>query len=297
MILGALSVFYRPRWIPLSDDDREWLEANSARALNYGLSRGLKRALERIWAVLRGFMLLAFGWWMGWSGAAMLAGLLFLAILTVGLDTLRYALVKRPLHYCHAREYRVRELLHICHQVENGQSQRHQPMPRPQPLWTLIIASTCTVILVPAIWLGLESSGMIVRAQVLEQFFLPLALIFITCWRVVSALQQIMIVRMMTPGSVDIFLDSDDALDTYAGVGIFSWLMLAGASGPLLIALAIQCSRLSFRLWSWWQLRQSMAMLARRVRQTHPHASGKVTAPGVPGNDDDWSSDKFAPID
>lgn len=288
MILGALSLLIPRSTIAISAGDRRSLEVNGPRALNYLLARGLRRAQARVWAVLRGFLLLAFGWWLGWSGEAMLAALIFLAVLTVALDLLRYALARRPIHYCQAREFRARQLLEVCVPVENGRSSRRVARPRPQPLWTLSAAVAATAILLPAVWLALEAMGVVVRDAVFEQLFLPVTLIVISGWRVLSTFQEILAARSTTPGSIDLFLDSDDALDTYAGVVIFSWIALFGSYGPLLIALAIQTGRLAYRALVWWRMREAVAMLAARVRRTHPNASVRATSPSSRDADDDW---------
>lgn len=294
MILGALSLLVPRGTVEITDDDRGSVEFNGPRALNYVLGRGLKRARAKIFAVLRGFLFLAFGWWMGWSPGALLAALVFLAVLTVLLDVLRYTFAKRPIHYCHSREYRAMVLLETCTQIERGSSRRRLIVPRPQPLWTLVAALFCTLVLLPATWLTLESMEIIVRKTIFEQWFLPLTLIFVSAWRLVTTAQEIFAARATTPGSIDLFLDSDDVLDTYAAIAALSWLTFLADSGAGYVAVLILCGRLAFRLWRWWQLREASTLLAAVVRRTHPHAAGAVPKPHR-AEANDWEEDTSAP--
>lgn len=294
MILGALSLLVPRPTVAITEDDRDSIATNGPRALNYVLGRGLKRARGKVFAVLRGFLFLAFGSWMGWSPGALLAALVFLAVLTVLLDVLRYAFAKRPIHYCHSRQYRAMVLLDTCTQIERGRSWRRLLLPRPQPLWTLIAALVCTLVLLPATWLTLESMEIIVRKTIFEQWFLPLTMIFVTGWRLVTTAQEIIAARATTPGSVDLFLDSDDVLDTYFGIAAFSWLAFFGSSGAGYIALIVLVGRLAYRVWRWWEIRESSAVLATVVRRTHPHASGLVSK-AAPTDANDWEQESTPP--
>jgi amino acid transporter len=285
MTLGALSLFFRREPVELRADELDLVEQEAPRALNYLLSRGLRRARERMVSVLAPFLMLAFGYWLSWTPAALLASVVMLAILTVLIDVIRYGLAKRMVHYTHAREFRALEVLQVCVALENGSSLRRARGIRPQPMVSMVVAVVCTAVLLPVACMAISALGWVDWVTVYYQPLLPLALILVAGWRLVGALYRTMVVRAATVGTHDLFLDSDDAFDVYAGVILLSWLLLLNSNGPALIALGILLARLGFRFHEWWQLRQTLPLLTRRVYRTNPNAPGGAVYESPPATD------------
>jgi hypothetical protein len=50
------------------------------------------------------------------------------------------------------------------------------------------------------------------------------------------------------------------------------------------IVLGILLARLGFRLHEWWQLRQTLPLLTRRVYRTNPNAPGGTLYESPPGS-------------
>lgn len=289
MILEDLVALTRRQLVPIREDELETLERDGPRALNYTMSRGLRRTRNRVLALALTLLFLLFAWFaLRWSGAGLLAFVLYSAVLTVVIDIMRQLLAARWLFYSHSRAYRAQEVLTVGRCVENGGSLRPLPPPRPQAVDTLVIAAICTLIGVPLLAFGLNKLGWVTRDTLFANHYLPLSLLAMGAWRMGRGLQGIRFVRQSTVGSRDLFIDSDDALDVYALLLVLT--LLLGMFGPGMlaaVALGVVLIRLLWQVRLWRQQRQDAALLQRRIYRIHPHAPGiRKDADGDSGLDD-----------
>lgn len=291
MILGALSLL-RPRpTVPIRDAERATLDFEAARARNHLLGRTLRRARARFMQVLRFGWVFAFAFLFGWSPAGVLAFLAYGAVLTVVVDGIRYGRAQRWVHYSHARNYRADEILAVCIEVEKGNDHRKGPGLRPRPKLTMSIAMLTTFLLLPTVAAILSKLGLVVWNQVLENFLMPFCMIVIGLWRIVGAVRETLSAMSLPVGSQELLLESDDALDIYAGLLLFSWLpLLFNQHGPLLMAICIFAVRLGYRAHQWWWLRESLPYLttyAKRARASQSSLeAGRAAALAAAYGDD-----------
>lgn len=275
MILGALSTLFRRKLISLRDDELRTLDRDGPRALNFMMSRGLKRIRTRFWAALRTLLFLVFAtYYFEWTGAGLLAWVIFGAVVTVVIDLMRQILAGRWMLYSHSRLYRAEEVLIVASSVESGRTSRPAPRPRPEVLVTLAISAACTLIGLPIIWVTLSRLGIANWDTVFANFFLPLCMIVVAAVRLVRGFLGIQFAKGATVGSRDLCLDSDDVLDTYVAALLLSLLLIPfGATGPMLVAYAVTIGRLAWFGYQWWEQRKIAAVLQRRVYRIHPNAT------------------------
>lgn len=290
MILEGLVALIRHQLIPIREDELETLERDGPRALNYTMSRGLKRTRDRAMALLRMLVFLAFASYMfQWSGAGLLAFVIYDAVLTVAVDAMRQWLAARWLSYSHSRAYRAEAVLIVGRCVESGSTRRLPPNPRRSLLMTLGLASACTVIGLPLVWFTLSTLGWASWDKVFANFFLPLCMLFMGIWRLGRGFMGIQFAKGSSVGTRDLFLDSDDALDVY-GIALFLALLLGafGADAMGWVAYLVVIIRLAWLGMVWRQQRQSLALLQQRIYRTHPHAPGTLSDTGNETVTDDW---------
>ncbi len=275
MILELLHALYRREPIPIREDELETLDRDGARALNYMMSRGMRRLRERFYAISRTLLFLALVSYMfSWSGAGLLAFVVYGAVLSVLTDGLRYGLASRWLFYSHSRAYRAAEVLIVGAAVESGNTLRPPPPPRPTQIMTLAISGALTLIALPLVWFTLNRLGWATWDNVFANFFLPLSMVFIGAWRLGRGLMGIQFAKGSTVGSRDLFLDSDDALDVYALALLLSLLLAPFGSGALVhVAYLVVLIRLAVVGFVWYRQRQAVALLQRRIHRIHPHSS------------------------
>lgn len=288
MILEILTDRLRRQLVPIDDAELETLERDGPRALNYLMSRGNRRLRERALAVLRTLLFLAIAQYMfGWTGAGLLAFVVYGAVLTVLVDGMRFALARRWLSYSHSRAWRASEVLAVGRSVESGSSLRPAPTPKPQQLLTLAISGGCTLIGLPLVWLAMSRLGWASWDTVFANFFLPLCMLFIGAWRLARGFMGIHFAKGSTVGSRELLLDSDDALDIYALALVLALLLVLpfGEAALAWVAYLIVVVRLLVTAYRWWQQRQALVLLQRRVYRSHPDA---------PTARSDWDNDESA---
>jgi hypothetical protein len=275
MILELLHSLYRRERVPIREDELEALDRDGARALNYLMSRGTRRLRERFLAIGRTLLFLALVSYMfKWSGAGLLAFVVYGAVLTVLTDGLRYGLAARWLFYSHSRAFRAGEVLTVAAEVENGSTSRPPPPLRPTQIMTLAISGTLTLVGLPLVWFTLNRLGWATWDSVFANFFLPLSMVFIGAWRLGRGLLGIQFAKGSTVGSRDLFLDSDDALDIYALALVLSLLLAPfGGSALVWVAYLVVLIRLAAVGLVWYRQRQALALLQRRIHRIHPHSS------------------------
>lgn len=274
MILGALSALFRREQIPIHENELETLERDGPRSVNYLLSRWLKRTRRRFLSVLGTLVFLLFGKFvLHWSGAGLLVFVVYGAALSVLIDALRYGLAARWVFYSHSRAYRTEEVMIICRSVESGSQRRPAPRPRPQVELTLLIAGLCSLVGLPIVGVTLYKLGWAGWDTIFGNWLLPLSMIVFGAWRIGRAVQEIRYARAATVGSRELCLDSDDALDTYVATLVLSLPFMAlGSNGATWVAFLVVAVRLAWFAHLWWWQRQTLSILAARVRRTHPHA-------------------------
>lgn len=288
MILEALSERIGRVLVPISDAELETLERDGPRALNYLSSRGIARTRLRILAISRTLLFLVFASYMWyWSGAGLLAFVVYGAVLTVLIDGMRQFLAPRWLFYSHSRVYRATEVLVTGSSLESGSTLRPQPRPRKPQLVTLGIAGAATLVGLPLVWFTLSRFGWASWDTVFANLFLPLCMLFIGIWRLVRGYLGILHAKGSSVGTRDLFLDSDDALDIYALALLLSLLLVPpfGAAALTWVAFLVVVLRLLAAIWLWWQQRRALALLQRRIYRTHPNA---------PASKSDWDEDEPA---
>jgi len=271
MMLGALSLLIRRKRVPIRNGELAVLGKELARVRNHVLSRGMERARAQIWVVVRSFLFLGFGLWVGWTAAGVLLFLVFNAVLSVLIDGMRYGLASRWVHYSHAREHRVEEVLAICRTVEQGKTVRQAGRPKPELQPTLVLAGILALLVLPIVAISLSKLGMVEWRGVLANFFLPVLMMGVFVTRGLRALLWVTTAKTGTIGSRDVFLESDDSIDVIAGVLALSWLfLLFGEEAALAIFVLVCCTRLAFRIYRWWWLRTSLDLLSKRQLRLHP---------------------------
>jgi hypothetical protein len=275
MILELLHSLYRREPIPIREDELETLDRDGARALNYMMSRGIRRLRERFYATSRTLLFLVLVSYMfSWSGAGLLAFVVYGGVLSVLTDGLRYGLASRWLFYSHSRAFRAGEVLIVGAAVENGSTLRPPPGPRPAQVVILGISGAVTLIALPLVWFTLNRLGWATWDTVFANFFLPLSMVFIGVWRLGRGLMGIQFAKGSTVGSRDLFLDSDDALDIYALALVLSLLLAPFGGGALVyVAYLVVLIRLAVVGLVWYRQRQAVALLQRRIHRIHPHSS------------------------
>lgn len=271
MLLAALSIFQRPPRIPLSAEDLASLDREGARSLNNAMVRNLKRTREQCWSALLGLGFLATGALaLKWSASGLLAFLAVSAAMTVLVDALRWRKARRWVSHSHQREHRTWELLALTWQVERGERMRLAPRPAPSERLTLRIAAACTLIGLPTAGVLLAAVGWTSVEQIWANRYLPLLTLAYVAWTMLQGLAGIRYVKGSNVGTRTLCLESDDALDIYALAAGFGLLMLPlGAAGAMALPFLIQLSRLAWRGWRYWWLRQALQVLSRRVYQRH----------------------------
>ena len=285
MILEDLVALTRRQQIPIRDDERETLERDGPRALNYMMARGLRQMRLRFMRLLLTLLFLLFAHFaLRWSGAGLLAFVLYGAALTVAVDVMRQLLAARWLFYSHSRAYRAQEALIVGRSVESGSTLRPPPRPRPQAVDTLMIAAVVSAIGIPLLAFGLNKLGWVTRDTIFANRLLPLSMLALGGWQLLRGLQGIRFVRQSTVGSRDLFVDSDDALDTYALIFLLTLLLAAFGQGALawvgILAVGI---RLLWLTDAWRRQRRDVGLLQRHVYRIHPHAPGAL--PQTDGDD------------
>ena len=290
MILEDLVALTRRQLIPIREDELETLERDGPRALNYMMSRGLGRVRARAKALLRTLVFLVFAsYLLRWSGAGLLAFVVYGAVLTVAVDVMRQWLAARWLFYSHSRAHRAEDVLVVGRCVESGSTRRPPPSPRRSVVMTLGPAIACTVIGLPLVWFTLRNLGWASWDTVFANFFLPLCMLFMGIWRLVRGFLAIQFAKGSSVGTRDLFLDSDDALDIYAIALLLGLLLGAfGAGAMAWVAYLVVIIRLAWLGMIWRQQRQSLALLQQRIRRTHPHAPGTVSDWSDEAATDDW---------
>ncbi|MGE4070567.1 MAG: hypothetical protein AB7E72_05275 [Lysobacterales bacterium] len=274
MLLAALSIFQRRPRIPLSAEDLAALDREGARSLNNAMVRSLRRTREQLWSVLFGLGFLTVGAsTLKWSPSGLLAFVAVSAAMTVLMDALRWRRARRWVNHSHQREHRTWELLLLAWQVERGQSMRLAPISAPSERRTLLIAAACTLLGLPTAGLLLVAMGWTSLEQIWANRYLPLLTMGYLAWMLVRSLMDIHYVKGSTVGTRTLCLESEDALDVYALAAGFGLLMLPlGAAGAMALPFLIQLTRLVWRAWRYWWLRQALQLLSRRIYQRHPES-------------------------
>jgi hypothetical protein len=243
------------------------------------MSRGIKRTRLRFYSILRTLLFLLWCWYMwAWTGTGMLAFVVYGAALTVLTDLMRQFLAGRWVFYSHSRASRAGEVLIVGSSVESGSTLRPaRKLARPL-LVTLGISGACTLIGLPLLWFTLNEFGLANWDSVFANFFMPLCMVVIGAWRLVRGLMDIQYAKASTVGSRDLFLESDDALDIYALALVLALLLAPlGASALILGAFLVVLLRLAGVGYVWWQQRQMLALLQKRIYRKHPHAPASKT--------------------
>lgn len=288
MILGALSLLLRRAPRPIRPEEVDAFDRDGARALNYALSRGARRARRRVEFHARTLAMLAFGVYMfSWSPAGLLAWVVFSAAFSVLLDGMRFTLASKWVVHTHNRDYRAEEIVITGAALERGDSHRPVTRPRPQVILTLALAGACTLIGLPIVWFTLASFGWVGWNQVFANTLMPLCMIFAAGGRALIAWYGVTQARSATVGSRELFLDSDDALDAYALALLLSPLLLLGTLSGYLMVAAVVLLRMGWWAWRWWWLRQSAALVARRVYRTNPNAPAQQRTAEWSDDDDE----------
>lgn len=288
MILEILTRRFRREAVPINESELETLDRDGPRALNYLMSRGNRRLRERALAVLRTLLFLAFAQYMfGWTGAGLLAFVVYGGVLTVLVDGMRFGLARRWLFYSHSRAWRASEVLAVGRSVESDSRLRPAPAAKPQQVLTLAISGSCTLIGLPLVWLALSRLGWASWDTVFANFFLPLCMLFIGVWRLARGFMGIQFAKGSTVGSRDLFLDSDDALDIYALALALAVLLVLpfGEAALAWVAYLTVLARLLAASYQWWHQRQGLVLLQRRVYRINPNA---------PATRSDWDHDESA---
>lgn len=288
MILEDLVALTRRQQIPIRDDELETLERDGPRALNYMMSRGLRRLRLRAMALLRTLAFLAFAsYLLRWSGPGLLAFVVYGAVLTVAVDVLRQLLAPRWLIYSQLRASRAEELLIVGSCVEGGSTHRPSPRKRRTVVVKLGSAIAATVIGLPLAWYALSRLGWASWDSVFANFFMPLCMLFMTAWRLGRGYMAIQFAKGASVGTRDLFLDSDDALDTYGLALLLALLLgLLGAGAMAWVAFLVVLIRLAWMGIVWQQQRQALTLLQRRIYRIHPNAAGSASQ-----SDGDLASD------
>ena len=177
MMLGALSLLVRRKRVPIRNGELAVLGKELARARNHVLSRGMQHARAEIWVVLRSFLVLGLGLWLGWTPAGILLFLVFNAVLSVLIDGMRYGLASRWVHYSHAREHRVEEVLAVCRAVEQGESVRLAGRAKPKLQPTLLLSGILALLVLPLAAITITKLGAVEWKAVLANLFLPVMMI------------------------------------------------------------------------------------------------------------------------
>jgi hypothetical protein len=290
MILEFISDLFRRERVPIRADELEILDRDGPRALNYGMSRAIKRLRLRFFAILRTLLFLAWCWYMwSWSGIGLLTFVVYGAALTVLIDILRQFLAARWLSHSHSRANRAAEVLIVASNVEAGRSTRPARPLRPPVLVTLAVAGGCTLIGLPLVWFTLNQFGWATWDTVFANFFMPLCMLFIGVWRVGRGLLGIQFVKGSTVGSRDLLLDSDDALDIYALALVLALLLAPlGASALVWAAFLVVLARLAMVAYLWQRQRQALALLQKRMYRLHPHSRASQS---------DWDDEAASELD
>lgn len=265
MILGVFSLLQRRPAVAITPAERETLERDGARALNWARSRGARRIRRRllwhaaIFAICLGGVVR-----LQWSPSSVLAFVLLNALVGLLIDFVRVFLVQRSLEYSHGREYRAEQILEVA--AARG-GQRFSPRPRPRVLPSFALS----VLAVAITWLAMLYLHRLGWRAAFGSPLLPVTLFVASTLRVILAVQEIRLARLLTVGSRETYLEADDTISAHVpalAVAILAWPMgeLASLVGALLVAAAPAA------YWAarWWWLRQSSAALYRHVRQSHP---------------------------
>ena len=287
MILGALSLLTPRAERPIRPDEIASVDRDGARALNYALSRGIRRARRRVAFQARTLAMLAFGGIiLMWSPVGLLAWVVSSAALSVLLDGMRYAMAAKWVVHTHGREFRAEEILVTGAALERGLAQRPGSRWRPQVVLTLAVAGACVLLGLPALWLAFGSLGWVSWGQVFANTFMPLFMIFAFGGRTLLAWQSIVQARAATVGSRELFLDSDDTLDAFALTLLLAPLLLLGGPAGHAVAYLVVLLRMAWWGWRWWSLRQMAALVARRVYRTNPNAPASRSTEWVDEDED-----------
>jgi len=280
MILAALSLLLRRSPVPIEAEHVETLDRDGARALNWAMARGSRRLRRRLaWHLVLAAMVAAGAFLLHWSPAGVLAFLILNSAAGVVIDTARVGFAHRWLVHAHGREYRAEQILATATAVESGLRVRRPPGLRPQVLATYWLAAGLSVFGVPLAWFALVRLGWLNWSALFGNRFLPLLLLATSAVRLVLAIQEIRITRMVTVGSRELHIESDDALDVYAltvALALPAWLL--GSRGAEMVAVLIATGSCVWWGWRWWQLRRESAVLAERVYRTHPNARPRKNA-------------------
>lgn len=279
MILGALSLLQRRAPRPIKPEEADAFNRDGARALNYALSRGMRRARRRVAFLARTLALITFGGTiLMWSPVGLVAWVISSAAFSVILDGLRYAMAAKWVVHTHGREYRAEEIIVTGAALERGSAQRAASRPRPRVVLTLAVAGTCVLLVLPLLWVAFGSLGWASWNQVFANTFMPLFMLFAFGGRTLIALQGISQARAATVGSRELFLDSDDSLDAFALTLLLSPLLLLGGTAAHAVAFLVVLLRMAWWAWRWWWLRQSAALVAKRVYRSNPNAPASRSA-------------------
>lgn len=293
MILGALSLLIPRTQRPIKPEEIANFERDGARALNYALSRGMRRARRRLAFLARTLAMLAFGSYiLMWSPVGLIAWVVSSAAFSVLLDGLRYAMAAKWVVHTHGRDYRTEEILVSGAALERGSSLRAATRLQPRVLLTLAISGSCVLLGLPLLWLILGSFGWVSWGQVFANTFMPLFMMFAFGGRALIAWQGISQARAATVGSRELFLESDDALDAFALTLLLSPLLLVGDTAGRAVAFLVILLRMAWWAWRWWWLRQSAALVARRVYRSNPNAPVSRSSEWADEDEDAGGRDK-----
>ena len=255
MILGALSLLQRRTARPIRPEEVAAFDRDGARALNYVLSRGIRRARRRVAFHARTLAMLAFGVYMFmWTPVGLLAWVVLSAAFSVVLDGWRFAMASKWVVHTHNRDFRAEEVVITGAALESGDSDRPATRTRPQPGLTLAVAGACTLVGLPILWFTLASFDWVGWNQVFANTLMPLCMIFAAGGRTLVAWMGITQARSATVGSRELFLDSDDALDAYVLALLLSPLLLLGTVSGYLMVSAVVLLRMGWWGWRWWWL-------------------------------------------
>ncbi len=159
MILGALSLLQRRAPRPIKPEEADAFNRDGARALNYALSRGTRRARRRVAFLARTLALITFGGIiLMWSPVGLVAWVISSAAFSVILDGLRYAMAAKWVVHTHGREYRAEEIVVTGAALERGSAQRAGSRPRPRVVLTLAVAGAYVLLVLPLLWMALRTA-------------------------------------------------------------------------------------------------------------------------------------------
>lgn len=268
MKLGALSVMFRGASMPVDAAALAKVDGEGPRRFNYAVTSGLAREGARVRSALVHLLLLGFcAFELNGSGPSLVAFLIAGAATTVALDWIRLFTaepwVKRSLR----REHRVEQLLTLTRAVERGEPFAPDPGTA-QSKSAAVLALAVTGVGVPLFWYAMVAIGWVRWKSLLLDSSVLALITAVVVWRIIRGILAIRAAKRLPVGDIDVFLDAEDVLETYALMVLLTVaLMPLGKNALVTMPFLVISVRLLYRLYQYGSYRLKLRILERRLKR------------------------------